>query len=264
MEHILRNVLLALLEQPGMTLQDVLRLLSEQKYRKQIAAKLRNKTVRTFLEHEFARFTFGYRADGIAPIQNKIGAFLADPLVNRVLTAPEKDLSIRRIMDEGGVLLVNLSKGRLGEDSSILLGGLLVTTVGLAAFSRAVLPMEARKDFFVYVDEFQSFTTLALVNMFSELRKYRVGFAVAHQYVHQLEPEIRHAVLGNAGTLISFRVGAEDVSYLVQEFHEQFGKMDLLQLPNYRVCIKLMIDGTPSKPFSAVTLAQVRRTQRTR
>lgn len=257
MEHILRNVLLALLEQPDVTLQDVLRLLSDQKYRKQIAAKLRNKTVRTFLEHEFARFTFGYRADGIAPIQNKIGAFLADPLLNRVLTAPEKDLRIRRIMDEGGVLLVNLSKGRLGEDSSTLLGGLLVTTVGLAAFSRATLPTEARRDFFVYVDEFQSFTTLALVNMFSELRKYRVGFTVAHQYVHQLEPEIRHAVLGNAGTLVSFRVGAEDAPILVQEFQEHFSRTDLVQLPNFRIYIKMMVHGAPSKPFSASTLRHV-------
>src|ERR1700737_2363008 len=183
-------------------------------YRKQIAAKLRNKTVRTFLEHEFARFTFGYRADGIAPIQNKIGAFLADPLLHRMLTEAPKELSIRRVMDEGGVLLVNLSKGRLGEDSSTLLGGLLVTTFGLAAFSRADTPAALRRDFFVYVDEFQSFTTLALVNMFSELRKYRVGFTVAHQYMHQLEPEIRHAVLGNSGTLISFRVGAEDAPYI--------------------------------------------------
>jgi type IV secretory pathway TraG/TraD family ATPase VirD4 len=254
MEHILRNVLLALLEQPDVTLQDVLRLLSENKYRKQIAAKVRNTTVRNFLEHEFERFTFGYRADGIAPIQNKIGAFLADPLLNRILTSSEKDLHIRRIMDDGGVLLVNLSKGRLGEDSSTLLGGLLVTTVGLAAFSRADSPAKARREFFVYVDEFQSFTTLALVNMLSELRKYRVGFAVAHQYMHQLESEIKHAILGNAGTLISFRVGAEDASILVQELHERFSNLDLLQLPNYQIYIKLMIDGTPSKPFSAVTL----------
>jgi hypothetical protein len=130
-----------------------------------------------------------------------------------------------------------------------------VTTFGLAAFSRADVPGEKRRDFFVYVDEFQSFTTLALVNMFSELRKYRVGFTVAHQYLHQLEPEIRHAVLGNAGTLISFRVGAEDAPYIVQEFHERFEKIDFLQLPNYRIYVKLMIDGTPSKPFSAITLA---------
>jgi type IV secretory pathway TraG/TraD family ATPase VirD4 len=214
MEHILRNVLLALLEQPNATLHDVLRLMSDQKYRKEIARSLRNETVRNFLEKEFERFTFGYRADGIAPIQNKIGAFLADPLLNRILTKPEKDLHVRRIMDAGGVLLVNLAKGRLGEDSSSLLGGLLVTTIGLAAFSRADTPAEKRRDFFVYVDEFQSFTTLALVNMFSELRKYRVGFTVAHQYLHQLESEIRHAILGNAGTIISFRVGAEDVPYL--------------------------------------------------
>jgi type IV secretory pathway TraG/TraD family ATPase VirD4 len=254
MEHILRNTLLALLEQPDVTLQDVLRLLSDRDYRKKIARSVKNETVRTFLEKEFERFTFGYRADGIAPIQNKVGAFLADPLLNRILTAPEKDLHIRRIMDEGKVLLVNLAKGRLGEDSSTLLGGLIVTTIGLAAFSRADTPAPKRRDFFVYVDEFQSFTTLALVNMFSELRKYRVGFTVAHQYLHQLEPDIRHAILGNAGTIISFRVGAEDAPYLVREFHERFEEIDLLQLPNYRVYLKLMIDGMPSKPFSATTL----------
>jgi len=255
MEHILRNVLLALLEHPDVTLNDILRLLSDKSYREKICRSLKNRTVKTFLAHEFERFTFGYRADGIAPIQNKIGAFLADPLLNSVLTTPGQDLHVRRIMDEGKVLLVNLSKGRLGEDSSSLLGGLLVTTIGLAAFSRADVLSEKRRDFFVYVDEFQSFTTLALVNMFSELRKYRVGFSVAHQYLHQLEPEIRHAVLGNAGTLISFRVGAEDAPYIVQEFHERYEKLDFLQLPNHRIYVKLMIDGTPSKPFSATTLA---------
>jgi type IV secretory pathway TraG/TraD family ATPase VirD4 len=129
-----------------------------------------------------------------------------------------------------------------------------VTTIGLAAFSRADVPPETRRDFYVYIDEFQSFTTLALVNMFSELRKYRVGFTVAHQYLHQLEPEIRHAVLGNAGTIISFRVGAEDAPYIVQEFHERYEKIDFLQLPNYHTYMKLMIDGTSSKPFSATTL----------
>jgi hypothetical protein len=146
MEHILRNVLLALLEQPNATLHDVLRLLSDQRYRRTLVRSLRNETVKTFLEKEFERFTFGYRADGIAPIQNKIGAFLADPLLNRILTSPGKDLHIRRIMDEGGVLLVNLAKGRLGEDSSTLLGGLLVTTIGLAAFSRADVPLQKRRD----------------------------------------------------------------------------------------------------------------------
>jgi hypothetical protein len=158
------------------------------------------------------------------------------------------------IMDDGKVLLVNLAKGQIGEDSASLLGGLLVTTIGLAAFSRADLPPEERRDFFVYVDEFQSFTTLAVANMLSELRKYRVGFSVAHQYLHQLAPEIRHAVLGNAGTIIAFRIGGEDAPFMAREFLDRIGEIDLMQLPNYRVYLRLMIDGTPSKPFSAVTL----------
>src|SRR5438270_6002024 len=180
MEHILRNVLMALLERPGTTMHDILRMLSDKNFRKEVAQSLRNETVRTFLEKEFERFSFGYRADGTAPIQNKVGAFLADPLLNRILTRSEKELRIRRIMDQGQVLLVNLAKGHIGQDSSSLLGGLLVTTIGLAAFSRADRPPAERRDFFVYIDEFQSFTTLALANMLSELRKYRVGFTVAH------------------------------------------------------------------------------------
>ena len=259
MEHILRNVLMALLEQPDATLHDVLRIFSDKEFRKSVGRSLRNETVRTFLLKEFDQFSFGYRADGTAPIQNKVGAFLADPLLDRILTAPEKDIRIRRIMDEGKVLLVNLAKGRIGEDSSALLGGLLVTAIGLAAYTRADMPEAQRRNFFVYVDEFQSFTTLALASMLSELRKYRVGFTIAHQYMHQLEPDVRHAVLGNVGSMISFRVGAEDAPYLVREFHERFETADLLQLPNYRIYLKLMIDGTPSAPFSAVTLGPVPR-----
>ena len=254
MEHILRNVLMALLEQPNATLHDVLRIFTDQKFRKEVAKSLKNETVKKFLEKEYERFSFGYRTDGTAPIQNKVGAFLADPLLNRILTAPPIDIHIRQIMDEGKVLLVNLAKGRIGEDSSSLLGGLLVTTIGLAAYTRADMPAEKRRNFFVYVDEFQNFTTLAVANMLSELRKYRVGFTVAHQYLNQLESDIRHAVLGNAATVISFRVGAEDAPFLVREFVEQFEQIDLMQLPNYRIYLKLMIDGMPSKPFSAATL----------
>jgi type IV secretory pathway TraG/TraD family ATPase VirD4 len=254
MEHILRNVLMALLEQPHATLHDILRVFSDTKFRKEVAASLRNETVRRFLEKEYERFSFGYRTDGVAPIQNKVGAFLADPLLNRILTAPKTDLHIRRLMDNGKVLLVNLAKGRIGEDTASLLGGLLVTTIGLAAFSRSDTPSGNRRDFFVYIDEFQSFTTLSLVNMFSELRKYRVGFTIAHQYLHQLEPEIRHAVLGNAATIVSFRLGADDAAQLGKEFQERFEPIDLMRLENYHVALKLMIDGTPSKPFSATTL----------
>jgi len=216
---------------------------------------LKNATVRNFFEKEYDRYSFGYRADGVASIQNKVGAFLADPVLNRILTTSKSDIHVRKIMDEGKVLLVNLAKGRLGEDSSSLLGGLLVTTIGLAAYSRADIVENQRRNFFAYVDEFQSFTTMALANMLSELRKYRVAFTIAHQYLHQLDSDIQHAVLGNAGTIISFRVGAEDAPYLAREFVGEFEEIDLIQLPNHRIYLKLMVDGSPSRPFSAVTLS---------
>jgi len=254
MEHILRNTLMALLEQPDATLHDILRMFSDKEYRKGIARSLKNEPVRAFLEKEFEKFSFGYRADGTAPIQNKVGAFLADPMLNRILTAPKQDLHIRQLMDDGKILLVNLAKGKIGEDSSSLLGALLVTTIGLAGYSRADMQSTKRRDFFVYIDEFGSFTTLALANMLSEMRKYRLGFTVAAQYLQQLEPDIRYAVMGNVGTLISFRVGVEDATYLAKEFQARFEPLDLMQLPNYHIYLKLMIDGMPSKPFSAVTL----------
>ena len=175
MEHILRNVLMALLERPNSTMADILRVLADRTFRKDLVKSIRNETVRRFFQQEFEKYVLGYRSDGIAPIQNKVGAFLADPLLNHLLTSAETEIRIRSVMDEGKVLLINLAKGRLGEDSSSLLGGLMVTTIGLAAFSRADLLAKERRDFFVYVDEFQTFTTLAVTNMLSELRKYRVG-----------------------------------------------------------------------------------------
>src|ERR1700722_17445741 len=246
MEHILRNVLMALLERPHADMHDLLMVLSDREFRKELVKSIKNETVRTFFEKEFERYTFGYRSDGIAPIQNKVGAFLADPVLDRILTSSESDISIRAAMDEGRVLLVNLAKGRLGEDSSSLLGGLLVTTIGLAAFSRADMPAGDRRDFFVYVDEFQSFTTLAVTNMLSELRKYRVGFTIGHQYLHQLEPDVRDVVLGNVGTLICFGGGVGGVPHFLGEFVEKFTEIDLLQLPNYRIYVRLMIDDAPS------------------
>lgn len=255
MEHILRNALYALFERPHSTLADVLRLLGEEKFRKEVAAKVTNEPVRQFWLKEFSRYSFGYRSDGIAPVQNKIGAFLADPMLNRILTKPEHDLHLRATMDQGGVLLVNLSKGQIGEDSANLLGSLLVSTIGLAAFSRASIPVRERRPFFLYLDEFQSFTTLSIATMASELRKYGVALTLAHQQLDQLEPEIRHAVLGNTGTIIAFRTGAEDAIHMGREFAPVFSADDLIALPNYHVFIKLMIDGTPSRPFSAVSTA---------
>jgi len=255
MEHIFRNVLLTLLDLPASDLSDIQRILVDKKFLMDAQKHITNPHVKKFWQMEFAKYSHRYRADAIAPIQNKIGGFLAHPTLCKVLLTPEKNLSLRSIMDCRQVLLVNLAKGRLGEDASHLLGGLLTTSLGLAAFSRADIPESQRVPFYLYADEFQNFTTLSLVNMASELRKYRLGLTLTHQYLLQLDPDIRSAVLGNAGTLISFRVGAQDAIYLEKEFLPEFSQRDLVQLPNYDIYVKLMIDGTPSHPFSAQTLA---------
>ncbi|HEY2068299.1 MAG TPA: type IV secretion system DNA-binding domain-containing protein [Rhizomicrobium sp.] len=251
MEHVLRNSLYALLERDGSTLPDILALYSDDKFRKAIIRDVKNETVKRFWTDEFENYPARLRAEAVAPIQNKLGALLSDPVLHRILVAPKIDLGFRRMMDAGEVLLVNLSKGQLGEDSAHILGGLIVSTIGLAAFSRAESEPETRRPFFLYMDEFQSFTTLMIANMMSELRKYGTGLVLANQYFHQLDPDIRHAVLGNAGTLISFRVGPEDAAILAKEFQPKFDVPDLLNLPNHDIYLKLMIDGVPSQPFSA-------------
>lgn len=253
MEHVLRNTLYALLERDDARLPDILRMYSDDKFRKSIVRQIRNETVKQFWQEEFEHYPARLRAEACAPIQNKMGAMLSDPTLYRILVEPQIDLRFRSLMDEGKILLVNVSKGRLGEESALLLGSLIVSTLGLAAFSRAEARSENRKPYFVYLDEFHNFTTLMLANMMSELRKYGVGLVLAHQHLHQLEPDIRHAVLGNAATLISFRLGAEDASYLAREFQPKFGVEDIISLANREIYLKLMINGAPSGPFSAVT-----------
>jgi len=252
MEHVLRNSLYALLERDGSCLPDILRLYVDDDFRTAVTNDVRNETVRNFWSMEFENYPARLRAEVVAPIQNKLGALLSDPVLYRVLVAPKIDIHFRRLMDDGGALIVNVSKGHLGEDSAQLLGGLIASTIGLAAFSRA--ESGARRPFFLYMDEFQNFTTLMLANMMSELRKYGVGLVLAHQYLHQLEPEILHAVLGNAATLICFRVGAADAATLTKELTPIFVAQDLTTLPNHNMLLKLMIDGTPSVPFSARSL----------
>jgi energy-coupling factor transporter ATP-binding protein EcfA2 len=254
MEHVLRNTLYALIEAGDATLPDILRLLTERSFRTHVTARVRNDQVRTFWEHEFRDYHPRYRQEAIAPIQNKVGAFLADPRLHRIFTNPEIDLSFRRIMDGGRILIVNLAKGRLGDDSATLLGALLVTTLGFAGVSRGDSPERARRDFFLYVDEFQTFTTLSIANMVSELRKFRVGLTLAHQHLHQLEPDVRHAVLGNVGTLIAFRIGPDDAPTIARAFESVVEPIDLMRLPNQSAYLSLMIDGVPSRPFSADTL----------
>ncbi len=251
MEHVLRNTLYTLLERSDSKLPDILRLYSDDDFRKEVVKDIRNSVVKEFWESEFNEYPARLRAEACAPIQNKLGALLSDPMLYRILVEPEIDLHFRSLMDQGVILLVNVSKGRLGEDSSLLLGSLVVSTLGLAAFSRAESEPDTRRPFFVYLDEFHNFTTLMLANMMSELRKYGVGLVLAHQYLHQLELDIQHAVIGNAGTLISFRVGSEDASLLAKELQPKFEVMDLINLPNHSMYLKLMIDGTPSEPFSA-------------
>lgn len=254
MEHVLRNTLLALLEQPQATLADVSRLLVDDRFRNLTIKNITNPQVRNFWEHEYEGYTGRARNDLIAPILNKVGALLTDIRLQRILTEPGTPLSFRKAMDESKVVLINLAKGSIGEDSAQLLGGLFMTTLSAAAFSRVDTPEAKRIPFFVYLDEFQNFATLAMINMASELRKYGIGLNLAHQYLHQLDQELRYAVLGNAGTIISFRVGGKDAPYLAKEFQTEFSELDLMKLPNYEIYLKLMINGTPSKPFSARTL----------
>ncbi|HUX22404.1 MAG TPA: TraM recognition domain-containing protein, partial [Spirochaetia bacterium] len=254
LEHILRNALLALLDQPQATLADILRMMDEPGFRRIAASRVRNAQVRNFWLREYESYPARFRAEAIAPIQNKVGAFLADPVLNAILTQPKSAFDLRRIMDEGRILLVNLAKGKIGEDSAALLGALLVSRIGLTGLSRAEMPERERCDFYLYLDEFQSFTTLSLANMMSELRKYRVNLILAHQYLSQLDIQVRDAILGNAGTIVSFRLGLADAEILSKEFWPEFSAEDLIRLPNYSVYMKLMVGGAVTMPFSAETL----------
>ena len=263
MEHILRHTFLALLEAGGADLSDVLRMLSDKSFRRDVLNRVHNPQVLAFWQVEFANYPARLKADAIAPIQNKIGALLADPLMQSLLLGDGEPVSFRRAMDRGECWVINLAKGKLGADTSNLLGAMLVSMIGLAAFSRADTPEAERYPFFVYVDEFQNFTTLSFAVMLSELRKYGVGLVLAHQYVHQLSVDVREAVFGNCGTLIMFRVGGSDAPYLARELLPEFTVTDLLRLPNYRAYIKLMINGAPSRPFSLQTLEPEGALQRT-
>ena len=256
MEHVLRNAIYAIYETGGGSLPDILRLLSDKDYRKDLASRIENETVRQFWESEFPHYSDRYRVDSIAPIQNKVGAFLADPRMRKLVCEPVVDLSLRKVIDSGQVLIINLAKGVVGEDSSSLLGAMLLTGISLAALSRANISEEKRRTYYLYVDEFHAFTTLAVADMISELRKYKLGLVMAHQHLHQLEEDVKHAVIGNAGTIITFRVGAEDAALLSKEFMGVVTTEDLVGLANFNVYLKLMIDGAPCRPFRAETIKE--------
>lgn len=254
LEHILRNALLALLDQPKATLADILKLMDDNLFRKTVIGNITNEQVRDFWSKEYEGYPARFRAEAIAPIQNKVGAFLTDPILYRILTSPQKPLRLRQVIDSNKILLVNLSKGKIGEDTSSLLGALLVSRIWLAALSRANVPEDSRRDFYLYLDEFHSFTNNTLAQMLSELRKYRLNLILAHQYLSQIDPLVKDAILGNVGTIILFRIGPTDAEVLGQEFVPEFRESDLVNLPNHSIYLKLMIDGKISRPFSAETI----------
>lgn len=258
MEYILANCVLALLDTPGTTLLGIPRMLVDRDYRQKIINNLKDPVVKSFWLNEYEEWDQRYRNEAIAPVQNKVGQFLNVSLVRNIVGQSKNTINIEDIMNTGKILLVNVSKGRVGEDNSAILGAMLITKIQLSAMERVRIPENERKDFYLYVDEFQNFATDSFVNILSEARKYRLNLIIAHQYIGQLITEtttaVRDAVFGNIGTLVSFRVGAADAEFLEQEFSPEFTLDDLVILPNYNVYLKLMIDGVSSRPFSAKTI----------
>ncbi|MEK7478477.1 MAG: type IV secretion system DNA-binding domain-containing protein [Patescibacteria group bacterium] len=258
MEYILNNTLLALLEYPGSTLLGIMRMLSDKDYRKKVVDSLNDPVVKGFWVNEFAKYSQKFETEATAAIQNKVGQFVTNPLIRNILGQAHSSIDMRKIMDEGKILIVNLSKGGIGEDNSNLLGAMIISKIQLAAMSRMNISEEERKDFYLYVDEFQNFATDSFATILSEARKYHLCLIIAHQYVRQLitgdSTKMRDAIFGNVGTMITFRVGAEDAEFLEKEFQPDFMLNDLVNLPKYNFYIKLMIDGVASRPFSAKTI----------
>lgn len=255
LEHILRYSIMTLLEYPGSTLLDIPRLLTDADFRNTVLGKVKHPQVRDFWLKEYDKYSVWMRSTAIAPILNKIGQFLASIPLRNIVGQRKNAFKLRTLMDQKKILIVNLAKGKIGEDNCALLGAMLVTRLQLAAMSRADLPEDRRHSYYLYVDEMHNFITLSFADVLSEARKYGLSLTLAHQYIEQLDREIRAAVFGNVGTIIAFRTGAKDAQYLAREFSPIFTENDILNLPNYRIYLKLMIDGMTSKAFSADTLA---------
>lgn len=250
LEHILRYILLTLLDQEEANISDIIRILEDEGYRDECVKNVVNDDIKRFWQNEFKHYSKG----DLLPIYNKVGAFLIYPAIKRLLIDNTNEISFRDIMDNRKILLINISKGALGENVSNILGSLILNSLSFTAFSRIDIPESSRVPFFVYLDEFQNYTTLSLVNMLSELRKFKLSLIMAHQYLAQLSDEIRDAVLGNVGTIISFRLGVSDAAYFAKEFYPVFDMIHIVNLSNYEICLKLMIDGMPCRPFSAKTI----------
>ncbi len=257
MEYILSNTLMALLEYEGATLLDVNRMLINKAFRKKVVEKVTDPIVKSFWVEEFANYTDRYTQDATPAIQNKVGQFTSNPLIRNIVGQPKSSFDFRKLMDERKIIIMNLSKGRVGEVNTNLLGSMLVTKIYLAAMSRADVPAETMKNlppFYLYVDEFQSFANESFSDILSEARKYKLRLIIAHQYVEQMEEEVRDAVFGNVGTTAAFRVGPFDAETLETIFAPQFEATDLVNLGFAQIYLTLMIRGVGSPPFSATTL----------
>lgn len=257
LEHVLRNTIMALLEVPDSTLLGIMRMLVDKQFRKKIVEQLKDPVVKSFWTEEFAKYSDKFQTEAVAPIQNKVGQFLTSSLIRNIVGQTHSAIDIRKAMDEGKIVIMNLSKGRIGEDNSALFGAMLITKIQLAAMSRVDTPEEERKDFFLYVDEFQNFSTESFANILSEARKYRLNLTLAHQYITQVQEEVRDAVFGNVGTMITCRVGGADAEFLEKEFSPEFMLNDIVNLGFASIYLKLMIDGIASRPFSAATLPPI-------
>ncbi len=255
LEYILRYTILALLDYPGSTMLDITRMLTDKKFRKKVLDKCEDTVVQNFWNVEFASWNDKFASEAVAPVLNKVGAFTANPIIRNIIGQPKSTFDIREIMDQGKILIVNLSKGLIGEDNAAILGSFLVTKIQLAAMSRSDIPnIEDRRPFYLYVDEFQNFATDSFATILSEARKYGLNLTVANQYVSQMDDTVRDAVFGNVGTMISFRVSADDAPLLAKSFEPQFMPEDLIQMANRNFVINMVIRGEKAPAFSAKTL----------
>ena len=260
MEYILMNTLLALLEYPESTLLGVSRMLTDKVYRKKVVDNIKDPSVKAYWVDEFAKYSEQYAKEAVPGIQNKLGQFTSNPLIRNIIGQPHSSFDLRKMMDERKILIVNLSKGQLGEGNANLLGGMIITKIYLAAMSRADLTENELKklpNFYMYVDEFQSFANESFADILSEARKYKLALVVAHQYIKQMDEKVADAVFGNVGTQIMFRVGAPDAEVLEKEYAPVFTAEDMVSLGLTQIYLKLMIDGVASHPFSSVTLGPI-------
>lgn len=254
LEYILRNVILTLLETPDSTFVDVLTILTNPTYRKKVVSQLQDPVLKNFWEHEFAKMPDRLKAEAVSPIQNKVGQFVTSKMIRNIVGKPKSSINLEEIMNDGKILLLNLSQGKLGEDSAALLGAMIITQIQLAAMNRSFQKEEERRDFFLYVDEFQNFATSSFIKILSEARKYRLSLTLANQYIDQLDENVSKAIFGNVGTIIAFVMGARDAYIMSKEYGEIYSESDLVSLGKFETVMKLCIDNMTSAPFPAKTL----------